>query len=231
MTRAIALLPAACAAALVATTAAASAAQIAVDRSCFADPGQRKDNIALTGSGFSPSGAYQVTLDGAALTGGAGTTDAAGALTGSFVAPSLDDVVGKGTFEHTFTLGVTEGANAPTTQFTVSKLLATFKPSSGDPKSLKVRFSMYGFGLSGAVSPTIYLHYVRPNGKLRKTYKLGNTQGPCGSLTTAKRHLFPFAAQRGAWKLQFDTSPAYTKGVKTSTFLFYTLGVTVKPKK
>ena len=88
-----------------------------------------------------------------------------------------------------------------------------------------MKFALNGFGLSGATNPPIYVHYVQPSGGSVKTYKLGTAGGACGKLTSTKRRLFPFAARRGNWKLQFDTSKKYVKGVKTSTFLFYTLGV------
>ncbi len=208
--------------------ASASAATLQLNGACFADPGQRADTITLTGSGFAPSTAYQVTLDGQALPNGAGRTDAAGNLTGSLPSPSIADYAGSKALEHTFTLGIQDGTNTATAQFTVSKLFANFTPSSGNPKTLKVRFALNGFGLSGATNPPIYVHYVQPGGGSIKTYKLGTASGACGKLTSAKRRLFPFTARRGNWKLQFDTSKKYVKGVKTSTFLFYALGVTIK---
>jgi len=219
---------AATAAALTTTAATASAAQIALDRACYADPGQRKDTIALTGSGFTPNAPFQLTLDGQALPNGTGMTDAAGALAANLAAPSLADYVPKTERQHTFMLGVQEGTTSQTVPFTVSKLLASFAPASGNPKTLKVRFSLSGFALSGAVNPATYVHYVRPNGKLKKTYRLGTAQGPCGALRTSRRRLFPFRAERGGWKLQFDTAAKYTRGTSSSTFLFYTVGVTVK---
>lgn len=213
------------------TPGAANAAQISVDRACYADPAQRADTVVVSGTEFTPNSPFQSTLDGQALAGLTGTSDTSGRVTGSFLAPSLANVVGSGTLVHTFTLGVQQGANAPSTTFTVSRLLVSFKPASGDPKTLKVRFSLHGFGLAGAVNPTIYLHYVRPSGKPGPTYKLGVATGPCGALTTARRHLFPFRVSRGSWRLQFDTSPKYVRGASSSPFLFYTLSVTVKTAK
>lgn len=214
--------------ALAAAVPAAHAAEIHLDRACYADPAQRADAIVLAGSGFTPNAAYQVTLDGRPLPNGTGTSDGTGAVAGNLPAPSLTTTVGQKVYQHTFTLGAMEGANAPTAQFTVSKLFATFTPASGNPKTLKVRFKLYGFGLAGATAPAIYLHYVRPDGTLQKTYRLGTGRGPCGSLSTSRRRLFPFAARRGSWKLQFDTSRRYVRGTSSSSFLFYTLGVTVR---
>jgi hypothetical protein len=211
-----------------AAPSAASAASISVDRKCYADPGERKDTVRLTGTGFTPGAQYQVTLDGQPLTGGTGVTDAAGNLSGTFTSPQL----ASGDGEHVYKLGVQEGANAPETEFTVSTLLADFTPSSGDPKTLKVRFKFFGFGLSDAAPPPtpVYVHYVRPdNGKVQKTIRLGTARGACGSISrTALRRLFPFTARRGTWKLQFDSSPTYRRGTSKSTFLFFTVAVKVR---
>jgi hypothetical protein len=166
-----------------------------------------------------------VTLDGQPLAGGSGTVDATGAINGTFIAPSL----AKGTNEHMYTLGVQEGANAPSTTFLVTQLFADFQPSKGDPTSLRVRFSLFGFGLQGASTPPVYVHYIRPNGKFRKTYRLGTARGACGTIQkTAKRRLFPFGAARGRWRLQFDTAKRFRRGTSKSDFLFYTVGVDVR---
>ena len=205
--------------------AAASAAQIQVDRPCYADPSQRQDRVTLSGSGFTPNATYQVTLDGQPLAGGTGTVDATGGIAGNFIAPAL----AKGSNEHVYTLGVQEGANAPTTTFIVTQLFADFKPSKGDPKTLKVRFSLFGFSLQGQQSPPVYVHYIRPNGKLKKTYRLGTARGACGTIhRTTKRRLFPFSAERGRWRLQFDTAKRFRRGSSRSDFLFYTVGVDVR---
>ncbi len=204
----------------------AGAAEIRTDRACYADPTIRKDTVSWTGSGFTPGGLFQPTLDGAALPGGGGTgnADAGGAAAGSFAAPSLE----RGTMQHTFTLGVFEGANEPTTTFTVSKLRATFSPASGNPRTLRVRFSLHGFGLSGAQKPPIYVHYVRPNGRVRSSVRLGTGVGQCGSLRSSRRRLFGFRAGRGRWTLQFDTAKKYVRPTPTSAFLFYRVPVSVR---
>jgi hypothetical protein len=214
-----------CLALALAAPSAASAASITVDRACYANPSQRADTVRMAGTGFTPNAQYQVTLDGQPLTGGTGTTDAAGNLTGSFTSPELD----QGVREHTYKLGVQEGANAPETQFAVAQLLAAFAPATGDPKTLKVRFRLFGFGLSGTKAPPVYVHYVRPGGKVHKTVKLGTGRGACGSIQrTAKRRLFPFAARRGTWTLQFDSSRTYRRGTSRSTFLFFSVAVKIQ---
>lgn len=222
--------PVAVAALAAAPVPAAPAAEVHTDRACYADPGQRQDTVAFSGSGLTAGAPYQMTLDGSPLTGGAGNADADGALTGSFAAPSLLATAPRHARQHTYVLGVRDASGSVplTTTFTVSQLYATFAPSSGDPRSLKVRFKLYGFGLAGTGAPRIYLHYVAPDGRVAHTVRLGTAKGACGALKTARRRLFPFAARRGAWKLQFDTSRRYVRGTSRSPFLFYTVGVTIR---
>src|SRR5690348_313811 len=106
-----------------AVPAAASAAQIQTDEACYQD---NTGTVAVSGTGFEPNQPYQVTLDGKALPGGTGTTDAAGGISGSFPTPELaaDGV-------HAYTLGVVQGANLPTTDFSVTPFFADFNPGSG----------------------------------------------------------------------------------------------------
>ena len=203
-----------------AAPAAASAAQVQTDRPCYQDD---TGTVAVSGSGFEPNQPYQVTLDGQALPNGTGTTDAAGGIAGSFPTPQLD-----GNSVHAYSLGIVQGANVPTTGFSVTPFFADFNPGTGNPKKLRVRFKVFGFGLVNA-NPLVYLHYVRPNGKLKRTIKIGRAQGVCGTIKrTARKKLFPFNAERGHWKLQFDTHKRYRKGQAGVNFLFYTVGVTIR---
>jgi hypothetical protein len=203
-----------------AAPAAASAAQIQTDRGCYQD---NTGTVAVSGNGFDANQPYSVSLDGKQLGTGASTTDAAGGIAGSFQAPQLSrDAV------HTYTLTVTQGANTATTTFSVTPFLADFTPGSGNPKTLRVRFKIFGFGLV-TPHPTAYLHYVRPNGKVKRTIRLGKAQGTCGQISrTARKKLFPFRAGRGTWRLQFDTHKRYRKGKPGVDFLYYSISVTIK---
>jgi hypothetical protein len=202
-----------------AAPAAASAAQIQTDRGCYQD---NTGTVAVSGNGFDASQPYSVSLDGKQLGTGASTTDAAGGIAGSFEAPQLSrDAV------HTYTLTVTQGANTATTTFSVTPFLADFTPGSGNPKTLRVRFKIFGFGLV-TPHPAAYLHYVRPNGKVKRTIRLGKAQGTCGQISrTARKKLFPFRAERGTWRLQFDTHKRYRKGKPGVDFLYYSLSDTI----
>jgi hypothetical protein len=208
--------------------AVASAATLTVDRPCYADASQRQDLVSYSGSGFVAGQPFTVTLDGKPLAGGSGTVDPSGNVAGSFVAPALK-TVSKVAREHLFTLGVNDGTNAATVGFSVAKLYADFLPAQGNPKTLKVAFRLYGFALQGTPNPEIYLHYVRPDGKVQKTYALGHGRGNCGSRPkTAQRRLFGFKPVHGSWTLQFDTSKKFKRGTKAGKFLFYTVPVSVK---
>ena len=204
--------------------AAASAAQIQTDQACYQEATKSAiGQVAVSGNGFEPNQPYQVTLDGQALPNGTGTTDAAGGIAGSFPTPDLP-----GNGPHAFTLGIVQGANTPTTNFSVTPFLADFTPGSGNPKTLHVRFKIFGFGLV-TPHPTAYLHYVRPDGKVKRTIRLGKAQGTCGQISrTARKKLFPFRAGRGTWRLQFDTHKRYRKGKAGVDFLYYTISVTIK---
>lgn len=207
--------------------ASAQAAQISVNRSCFADPADRQDTVIVRGSGFAPKAPYRVLLDGKPLPGGSGRTDIDGRMSGRFVAPSVG-TVSRIARQHKFDLRVQQGGFQPAAYLTVSRLFASFSPAKGDPRRLKVRFSTYGFSLTGQRRPPIYVHYVSPRGHLARTVRLGRGTGACGFLRTKRRRLFAFDPLRGSWRLQFDTRRRYRKGTSRSSFLFYTLRVRVR---
>jgi hypothetical protein len=204
--------------------AVAHGAAVQTDRICYLQTA--KTNVTVSGNGFTPGAAYNVLLDGTALTGGTNTIDAGGAFQGAFEPPTLAE----DELERQFTVTATSGATSVSTKFTVTQLKADFSPATGDPQKLKVRFSVAGFGLNAA-NPDVYVHYVDPRGKLKETVRLGRATGQCGRIVrTAKRRLFPFASPRlGKWKLQFDTTKTFHSGVKGSQFLFYSVGVCLQP--
>lgn len=214
--------------ALLTLTAAADAraATVSTDRACYLET--RSTNVTVTGAGFGASRPYTVALDGSPLSGGGAATDVNGAMQGTISPPALTDAE----HERTFTVGVESDDLAATSMFTVTKFSADFTPSAHVSPNSRVRFSVYGFALSSP-SPDVYLHYVDPAGRLRTTIRLGRARGQCGSIErTARRKLFPFGKpRRGKWLLQFDTAKTYTRGMKGSPFLFYTIGVQVRATK
>jgi hypothetical protein len=204
--------------------AAAHGATVQTDRTCYLQTD--KTNVTVTGEGYTPGQPYSVLLDGTALSGGLGTMDAGGMMRGAFPPPMLTAEEE----QRRFTVQVVSDALAASTTFTVTRLKATFSPSQGDPTKLKVRFSVAGFGLA-THNPDVYVHYITPGGRLKKTIRLGKATGQCGRIVkTAKRKLFPFTRPSlGKWQLQFDTSKSFTRGDNGSKFLFYAVGVCLQP--
>ena len=206
--------------------APAHAAQIATNRLCYPDArdtGGQAVNIGLTGSGFTPGAQYQVVLDGQPVPGGTGTVNADGTVSGTLPAPAVTQM---GEEDHT--ISVQEGANTPSTTFTVTRVIGDFTPSRGNPRTLKVKFLAFGFGLV-ADNPTIYVHYVAPNKKVRRTVRLGRGVGRCGRLSSSqRRRLFPFKPERGRWTLQFDTQREYVRGTSSAQFVYAKVGVRIR---
>jgi hypothetical protein len=208
---------------------AARAAQLTTDRKCYLQTPRTAVTINATGL---PAGVpYTVSLDGTVLQGGAGTTDAAGAMTGRLTPPALERRRG----QRTFRIVVRAGGAVVVSRFTLTRVLARFNPATGDTATLGVRFSAYGFGLrdegkpAPAIPPSVYVHYLRPGGKLERTVRLGRVSGSCGSiLRTRERRLFPFIAEPGLWRLQFDTRSNYTPGTSRSTFIWSPVSVRVR---
>jgi hypothetical protein len=174
---------------------------ITTDRGCYV-VGQA---VQLSGSGFAPYRSYVVTIDGVYL--GSRYTDG----TGSFSVPLHPGGLPAGAAEHYDPVDVTDGTTSAQTNFTVTRR-AGFRVANvtGGVRSLSGRFVVWGFSLNGDTKP-IYLHYVAPSGKVRKTVSLGTTRGACGYLRTARRRVFPFKVSAGKWVLQMDTQQTYSR--------------------
>src|SRR3954468_15649716 len=221
------VLPAALAATALAP-AAASAASAEADRACYLQ--SPKARVGITGSDFTPGRPFHVEIAGEPVEGASGTVDVAGVVRTSFMPPAVatEDT------EAAFTVTVVQDDVTADVSFSVTRFVADFNPDVGKPVSLKVRFSAYGFGLvqKNPLTPKavpVYVHYVDPSGKSRRTKKLGTTAGPCGHiLRTAKQRLFPFRPRKGEWTLQFDTNATYKRGTSKSPFLYYTRGIRIR---
>lgn len=190
---------------------AASAATLSTDTRCY----QETQEVVLNGAGYSPNSTVAVMRDGTAL--GSATTDAAGAFQRKFVTPEL----GGGQREAVYVLTATDAVNtAATTRYRSTKVFADFSPGKGDPRRLKVRFTVAGFGLVRPRS-SVYLHYVLKDGdneRPRRTIRMGTSRGTCGVIRqTRLRRLFPFAPARGTWILQFDTVKKYERATTRRT--------------
>jgi len=166
----------------------------------------QRQPVKLTGTGFTPSARYSVTLDRAPV--GAGTTAADGKLGGTLSSGTLTAPLR----ERRHLIAIHDGRVAGHAAFSVSAFGAGFTPSTGDPRTLRVRFSVTGIGVSSPTPARVWLHYVDPRGHLLRTVSLGLTSGRCGSLASSARlSLFPFHKVRaGRWTLQFDLRRPYS---------------------
>jgi hypothetical protein len=156
----------------------------------------------LTGSGFKPSTHWTAKLRGTQRL-GSGKADGTGNIRARFTAPAYHGTTG----ERELTLSVTDGPHVASTVFRMTPLTASFSPSSGDPNTLRVRWRVLGLDAGHGV----YVHYVRPNGKLRTTLRIGSAQGACGHLKTRPLALFPFGLEYGRWTFQIDASRGYRR--------------------
>ena len=184
---------------------AAAAATLTTDFPCYFE----KKTLTWTAIGFAKETDYRLTVDGTEV--GSGKTNADGNATGTLTSANLP----RNTGEKRFVLAISDGTTSAEAPFRVSEFNADFAPSSGDPQTLKVRFSIFGFG----ARKTIFLHYLRPgvsgSRAVAKTVRLGKVKGVCGKIKrTKKRRLFPFDATSGEWRLQFDTRRVYKPGAQ-----------------
>jgi hypothetical protein len=193
---------------LAATPATAAAATLTTDTSCYQETGE----VVLSGVGYTPLATVSVARDGKPL--GTAVADANGAFENKFETPELPSR----TRERLYELSATETLNVAYARYRATKVFADFEPGAGNPKTLKVRFAINGFGLVRTHAP-VYLHYVDPDRKAQRTVHLGTATGTCGLIRrTRERRLFPFAPRRGKWILQFDTNTTYVRGTSRSKF-------------
>ena len=182
---------------LSAAPAGAAVVTMRVNGSCFR---QHADLIRVNGAGFDPGARYRVTVNGTTFR--HGRVGARGALAAAFAAPGAGR-----SGERALRIAIDDGNNSTSVVVRTTRFAAWFAPTRGNPERMLVRFGVLGFG----AGRTVYLHWVRPNGRVRRTAALGRTQGPCGRLTTGLRRLFPFGALLpGNWRLQLDTRPTYS---------------------
>ncbi len=179
----------------------ASAATIQTDTRCY----QEQQEVVVRGAGFTPLSTVNVARSGKVFA--SATADVNGAFVGKFATPVTPDEVR----ERLYQLSASDTINSAATTYRSTKVFANFRPDRGNPATLRVRFTINGFGLVRRRAP-VYVHYVSPKGRERRTVRLGTATGVCGRIDrTRKRHLFPFEAERGKWILQFDTRKKYER--------------------
>lgn len=193
------LLPLLAAAALLAAAPAGAArqAKIVLSPGCYLSSATGM----LSGSGFAPNDAWTAKLSGTQQI-GTGRIDKHGRIRARFTAPVYHGTSGT----RQLTLSVTDGPHVASTTFLMTPLAASFSPRNGDPASLRVRWRVLGLGEGHGV----YVHYLKPDGGLAHTLRIGTTRRPCGWLKTGPIELFPFRYVYGTWTLQVDASHLYS---------------------
>jgi hypothetical protein len=181
-----------------AATAATPRARVVLDPGCYLSGGSGL----LSGTGFRPNGTWTAKLSGTKQI-GTGTIDRRGRIRARFTAPRYHGTSGA----REMTLSVTDGPHVASTTFLMTPLDASFSPRTGDPATLRVRWRVLGVGADRGV----YVHYVAPNGKHRRTVRIGTSRPPCGSLKTGPIALFPFRYGYGRWTFQVDTTRRFDR--------------------
>jgi hypothetical protein len=172
--------------------------EVVLDPGCYLSRGTGM----LTGRGFRANGSWTAKLGGTKQI-GTGSIDARGQIHARFTAPVYHGTAGA----RELTLSVTDGPNVASTTFQMTPLSASFSPRVGDPAALRVRWRVLGLGEHRGV----YVHYIQPNGRLKRTLRIGTTRGPCGSLKTGPIALFPFKYAYGTWTFQIDATRHFSK--------------------
>jgi hypothetical protein len=184
----------------------ADAATLDLGRSCYFN-----DQVArLSGSGFAPDSQISFSINGRQLSETV-SSDAAGDFAVKYDPPRVAT-------QRKLVIRATDanGESARTTIFASPRRNVTADPdSSSNVRTWRAVLTLFGFKRGKA-----FVHYLNPNGVLKKTVKLGRLRGPCGRLKTGERRVMPFDnPQFGVWRLQFDTRRRYKRDRKNKAVI------------
>ena len=187
---------------------AAAAPTVDVEKPCW----NSRSSIDVAGTGYRKSVGFKLLVNGKVLV--RGTTTTTGDIAGGIRLPRVTRANG----QRTFVLRLTDGRRSATTRIYATAIWADYEPAVS---SLKQRVTFFGNGFGPR--KTVFLHYLSPKGKVRRTVRLGRTVGVCGSLQQPGRRVFPFIPEAGRWRLQFDTRVRYVRGPRPSVVLAITI--------
>jgi hypothetical protein len=196
------VLPALCAAALIAAPAASAAGTVGTGKACYAATGDEGVNVDVTGSGFTAGEAVfaQIPAPGG-LAGFVETTvnpDGTLSATVAHVFPEGIEPVAERKMMQI--KGVLSGQILAEVPFQITNLAVKTEPATGSYTKV-VTYVFAGF----RPHQPIFGHYFRDK-HLVLTHKFGKAKGPCGILS-AKAKLFPGNGPRNVkYKVQFDDS-------------------------
>jgi hypothetical protein len=188
------VLPVALAAGIVlASPAGAAAATLDASRSCYFNAHVAE----LTGTGFAPNSPITFTVNGETVSQSV-VSDSAGEVRVTYDPPRVR------TGQRKLVIEATDSEDtSASTRIVVSRRRQVIASSdrSSDVRTWSAVFRLFGFHRGRA-----YIHYVNPDGRYKKTVRLGRLRGACGMLKTEERRVMPFHnPQFGRWRLQFDT--------------------------
>jgi hypothetical protein len=161
------------------------------------------DPVPFGGSGFTPSGLVDVSLDGKLQR--TVQADPAGNLPADQVLAAPYRRKGQAPFRVTAT-DQQNPANTVEAVSTVTAVDVSIRPSTAPPSS-RVSFRGRGFTQAGAV----WGHYLY-GGRVRKTVRLAKQPtGPCGTFKVKRRQIPIRKPRLGQWTLQIDQERKYRR--------------------
>ena len=176
-----------------AVPAAAPAASLSVDRSCYG----QGEQVKFSGGGYTANGPVALSVGGQQL--GISTANAVGEIAVSIPAPSIK---GKQRTDKFVATDQTNLSLTATTPVKLTSLNVKVTPKNGNPAKAK-RIVARGF----TTGKTLWAHVRR--GSSRRNVKVGKLKGACKTLDV-KRKLFLDNAKSGVYNVQFDTKRTYS---------------------
>jgi hypothetical protein len=160
--------------------------------SAVSEEQESSEAISLTGSGFTPGAAVDITVDGNAA--GRTTAGSDGTLVYGLTAPL------QRSGEREFTVTASGAGQVPVTVVSrVTALRVTVTPKKARA-SQTVTFSGRGFTEPGT---PVYLHRML-RGRNRRTVKLAVPTGPCGTFSVRRRQFPMRRPASGTWTFRFE---------------------------
>jgi hypothetical protein len=169
------------------------------EKPCYrGGPGRDGEPVNLLGEGFSPSTTIDVSRNGEPF--GQLTSDAEGAFNG--LIQRLVQTSGQERRVYR-AIDSVDPARRASVRLLVTAVEVNLGPPDGVEPGRKLRIGARGF-TSGR---TLFAHIVREH--TVRNMRIGRLKGPCRKLLAYKR-LFGDKARVGTYKVQFDTSRAYS---------------------
>ena len=206
-----AVLPALAVVAL-AVPAAAPAASLSVNKSCYG-PGEQ---VNFSGGGYTANGQVAVSVGGQQL--GVTNANPVGEIAVDLPAPSIKGKERTDVFTATDEMNLALTANAPVR---LTSLNVKVTPKNGDPSKAK-RIVARGF-TSGK---TLWAHVRR--GKNKRNVKVGKLKGACKTLDVRRKIFLPDAVA-GVYNVQFDSKRKYSSKTAPQVSFLVTVFHTFSP--